>query len=565
MAVVSGQGTTAYQYPTRNENDDGNINQNNNNNPLSLDPLLDWLCMHLPTEELPKLFTDISPLVGGDEKLSKVTFEGTDKTDSVEGDGDGTRRDVWDLTSNQFPSDTSVGANETKDSNPNVDVDGGCKKPSTQNGENDKVSNEVDEEAAERKRWLLQQYQYDDDSNDEEDNGPNDDTAKVQEDVVIAEKSIEEVRLEKLEKQIKEDRDSLNDDAANYMRSKYEIADLKKQLKKAEQQAKGLRAKIAKQRKAKEAEEAAAAAAEETGEGSGNLQNDELDEDYNGGISGLFGDGVAPAPAPAPAPARSGPVTIASSTPSTYVPTLSADIPSGWTGKTPKVLFLEHCRKKKIPKPFFSKMPGTRNGCSVRIKGGEERIIEHVGPFSKFKDAEHFVSTKALYALAPELPLYQLLPPIFRDLWKSWDDEKEANKIASYAKEEDARDKEIMALVRSIDDALPTRNKTKKDKKEEIKVSVEEAKTLVDWDEESWNSEDAEEQNLVKATAAKVVISITAKGKKMKETFEKKQNTNSYQDMKKIRESLPMYKYRMEFLDTVKQNAVTVLCAETGE
>ena len=122
MAVVSGQGTTAYQYPTRNENDDGNINQNNNNNPLSLDPLLDWLCMHLPTEELPKLFTDISPLVGGDEKLSKVTFEGTDKTDSVEGDGDGTRRDVWDLTSNQFPSDTSVGANETKDSNPNVDV-----------------------------------------------------------------------------------------------------------------------------------------------------------------------------------------------------------------------------------------------------------------------------------------------------------------------------------------------------------------------------------------------------------------------------------------------------------
>ena len=99
----------------------------------------------------------------------------------------------------------------------------------------------------------------------------------------------------------------------------------------------------------------------------------------------------------------------------------------------------------------------------------------------------------------------------------------------------------------------------------QLKVSVEEAKTLVDWDEESWNSEDAEEQNLVKATAAKVVISITAKGKKMKETFEKKQNTNSYQDMKKIRESLPMYKYRMEFLDTVKQNAVTVLCAETGE
>ena len=46
--------------------------------------------------------------------------------------------------------------------------------------------------------------------------------------LIDEEKSIGEVRLEKLETQIKEDKASVNDDVANYMRSKYELADMKK-------------------------------------------------------------------------------------------------------------------------------------------------------------------------------------------------------------------------------------------------------------------------------------------------------------------------------------------------
>eukprot|EP00979_Chaetoceros_neogracilis_P010581 scaffold2504_cov248-Chaetoceros_neogracile.AAC.9 len=43
--------------------------------PLSIDRLLDWMfmCMHLQTKDLPKLFTDTDndPLDGGDKKLLK--------------------------------------------------------------------------------------------------------------------------------------------------------------------------------------------------------------------------------------------------------------------------------------------------------------------------------------------------------------------------------------------------------------------------------------------------------------------------------------------------------------
>lgn len=82
VAVISGQGTNAYKIPIGNDNGDahcGTHQSNSDVNPFSLEALLDWLCMHLPTEELPKLFTDMDPLVGGDEMLSKVTFNTSQK------------------------------------------------------------------------------------------------------------------------------------------------------------------------------------------------------------------------------------------------------------------------------------------------------------------------------------------------------------------------------------------------------------------------------------------------------------------------------------------------------
>jgi HrpA-like RNA helicase len=53
-------------------------------------------------------------------------------------------------------------------------------------------------------------------------------------------------------------------------------------------------------------------------------------------------------------------------------------------------------------------------------------------------------------------------------------------------------------------------------------------------------------------------------GETLKKEFIARQKTRAYQSMSKMRESLPMYSYRSQLLKTIRENAVTVLCAETG-
>ena len=90
----------------------------------------------------------------------------------------------------------------------------------------DEAKVEEDEDGAEKKRLLLQQHQYEEDSDDvvERKNVARDESSGV----APVEKLVEELRLEKLERQIQVEQ-GLNDDAANYMRGEYEIADLKRQ------------------------------------------------------------------------------------------------------------------------------------------------------------------------------------------------------------------------------------------------------------------------------------------------------------------------------------------------
>ena len=119
-----------------------------------------------------------------------------------------------------------------------------------------------------------------------------------------------------------------------------------------------------------------------------------------------------------------------------------------------------------------------------------------------------------------------------------------------------------MTLAKSIYDALPNRH-NKDDNIEVANVVKEESKELVDWDdEESWESE-TDETTIPDTRIEKV--RVTSAGKRMMESFEKQRKRHGYQRMKKVRDSLPMAKYQEEFLKTVRENAVTVLCAETGK
>lgn len=499
-------------------------------NPISIDALLDWMCMHLPTEELPKLFTDndTDPLEGGDEMLSKVTFEGTLESCDV---GTLEKRELF----------------EHKD----LSVNGLSDHARIQAVKDEEIAKALkEEEEVRRKQWLLLQYQYENDEDEEAVDDPQTESEKsstvVKEDSV--EKSVEEIRLEKLEIQIKEDRASLSDEAANYMRSKYEVADMKKSLKRAEQMAKGLKSKIAK-KKAKELEEACAK--EECAQP--DQHSDE--EDYSSGMFNLFDSNVVPQSS----------MPEATTNVKTYVPDLLADIPSDWTGKRPKDLLLEQCRKKKIPKPIFSKIPATKNGCSIKVKlaGNVEAVVQHEGPFSNFKDAEHFTATKALYQLDQNVQLYLQLPPLFRDLWKSWLEERDADKCALEVKEEDERQTRIQVLIQTIKDGLPKQKTSVVISKDRAKENGK-TEEVDDWDQESWESEQEEEPITCTDQEMKSSNDLTELGKRMQKEFRRKESSSGYQKMKQVRTSLPMYSYRDQVLETVNKNPVTVLCAETG-
>jgi len=100
----------------------------------------------------------------------------------------------------------------------------------------------------------------------------------------------EETRLQKLQALIPEDRASLADDGANYMRSKYETAEIKKRLRKLENQAKGLRGKVEKQKAMM------TATAINVGDGSIGLEGDGGDNGClvvgGDGVVVVVGDGV---------------------------------------------------------------------------------------------------------------------------------------------------------------------------------------------------------------------------------------------------------------------------------
>jgi len=224
--------------------------------PLSLEVALDWLCLHLPSEELPPLFTEVN-LRDQQSRKSAVTDLTVIKGVKLNSD-DGSVKDTY------------------VDDSMNSLQKGYDKRTSQENLHSlNRTDGSDDCSAAEKRTWLLERYQYEDDDDyiekidlevaklsidapQQSGEGGNlqvRDGNQLLQDVDSIERhqsaevaaSFDQRRLEKIEKQIKENQDILLDDVGMYMRSKYETAEIRKQLKKLEGQAKGLRSKMSKQ------------------------------------------------------------------------------------------------------------------------------------------------------------------------------------------------------------------------------------------------------------------------------------------------------------------------------
>lgn len=504
---------------------------------FSMENALDWLCLNLTAEELPSRFTDEESRDKA-EKPSNISVDVSTRQSNIENYGE-KKEKRKDCILDLLPC--TGGSKEKPVEKDNVD-----------------------------KSWIIGQYQYvdEDDKVEIEDKAPTQkqDIERLQE--RVEQKSAEELRFEKLQREIEEIRSHLNDEASMYMMSKHDIKSMKTNLRQLEGKAKKLQGKIASPRKQRENQ--AKKVTEELEEFKENSSQNGAMEDENceGFGVGLFDTETLESEIPllgiescdsTSSPNQNlqifnnekvtNPIRLSSSNPS---------IPSDWTGSTPKKQLEEWCKKQKLDRPTFSRMG--HSGCRVKVKTKKSIVLlEQVGPFYNYSDAQQYVSTQALYELNDGLPLYRMFPPTFQELWISWLNLEKSKKTNKDRESRLTKDKKVQELINLIPKKLRVGGENTDQDKGISSFTTEASDTL----DQPSNEHDIglmirrKDYQNVQADQNQLALNL-------KTNFLRKVNTPQYKEIKVSREKLPIHDYREELLNCIANNKVTVLCAETG-
>lgn len=109
---------------------------------------------------------------------------------------------------------------------------------------------------------------------------------------------------------------------------------------------------------------------------------------------------------------------------------------ASWTGKLPLNLLAEHCQKQKWDKPEYTMSrstspPGQISAVILRHKNTKTQEVTTLPPIGLPKEkkdlgvretaveARHFAAAYALFRVASGKNLHMMMPPQFRDLWKT--------------------------------------------------------------------------------------------------------------------------------------------------
>eukprot|EP00980_Cylindrotheca_fusiformis_P015390 scaffold4329_cov115-Cylindrotheca_fusiformis.AAC.7 len=502
---------------------------------ITLESALDWLCLNLNTMELPAVLTDGRLRDSLSTATTSESLTVLKAAPQASGDSSGPPDKADNILKVATPTD------KTKEI-----IDTAEKERELQKRERERREEE------EHKKILLKQYEFEE---VEDDTGEDEQPEVPDENVGAPALSTEEQYLAEEEEKLHLLEADLRNDANNYMRSKQEIKQLQNQAKKLRQQIGGLRRKVERskaQRKQKEKEEEAldvtCSANNEDDPGTEEVN----EEEYGGGLFDMLGEEKDEGETEADA--------------SEELPTgtrrLDFPIPKGWTGTTPQNKLEEVCKKRKMPKPKYTKLPrneGFRLTATIKKKAPKQEWEAKTGEFESGSSVKDYLATKALYEIEPSLPLYQVFPPAFRDLWLSWINQLKKGKDKAQKEQDNAKQQRLDRLVAMISDQpTPAKELTAAQKDNPQHNSLQLNTSFETPASESWEEQDADVMSGVLGATA------STKGIQMKKEFVKRQSSPSYRKMKKVRENLPMHTYRQEVLELVQKNPVTILCAETG-
>lgn len=496
---------------------------------ITIENALDWLCLNLNTMELPTLLTDGRLR----DSLSTVTTSESLTVLKVAAPAA-----TKDASGTHAKADNVLAVPNDKEEPATID--------SAEERRQRKQREKEEQEEEERKKWLLKQYEFEEVQEPAEDiqHPQNEDKS-----MSVPSLSPEEQCLAEEEEKLQTLEADLKNEANNYMRSKQEIKQLQNQAKKLRQQVIGLRKKV-ERNKAKLVQQ------EENGvvESPNNVvsaKEDDQEEEvaYSGGIFDVFGDQKIEEPTP-----------ITQQDPSDSKKRSDFTIPKGWTGTTPQKKLDEVCKKQKLPKPKYTKLQrneGFRLAASIKKKKPAQQWEAKATEFQSGSSLKDFLATQALYAIDSSVPLYQVFPPAFRDLWLSWSNQQKEEKDEAQKQLEITKHKRLDHLVSLISGQQVDQNTSSA-----IESHIPQHQTTDDH-HEIFENEDWED-GVTDAVPSSSVATPSVEGMRMQKEFARRQTTQAYKNMKQVRESLPMKAYRRQVLEMVQRNPVTILCAETG-
>ncbi|XP_033752111.1 ATP-dependent RNA helicase DHX29-like isoform X2 [Pecten maximus] len=248
-----------------------------------------------------------------------------------------------------------------------------------------------------------------------------------------------------------------------------------------------------------------------------------------------------------------------------------------WTGKSPKQFLIDWCRKHKCEAPKYYKVQhrGSKwaSRCMVdRKKDGKLEVVPEI-LCENIKEAEHLASTLALYELCKGQSVHQLLPPPYRAVWLEWLDREKEEAALVKQTENKPRDQFISKLMKKLKISV---NVMETDPDEEGDTVVESWEDLDDMESSEFEDSADEKDEKTDIISEPPVNDIrshptksrrrtgTLSGIEMKGLYERRRQSGGFRSLLQTRQELPVYKHRTAILDIITGQSVVVIAGETG-
>nr|CCA14905.1 ATPdependent RNA helicase putative [Albugo laibachii Nc14] len=247
---------------------------------------------------------------------------------------------------------------------------------------------------------------------------------------------------------------------------------------------------------------------------------------------------------------------------------------------------VEQLRGKKNTKRFTAK-----KGFGVWTNQGKRKLFEcridsisdaqaqlyATQGFTTVAQAKNYVSTCALFALAPDLPLYLVLPPPFRAIWRGFLDVEKTESNTLIKEKKDRMKSLLDELLYAIPPEFLSDFSTLKDVEESNSSQAANALEIENWQVDDWDAdlsgdflEHPISQEVVEVQTdwtdriARPHDCSTDQFHRLKSLALKRLTSSQHQAHAKTRADLPITQFRSSILTTLAQCDIMLLCGETG-